>query len=142
MNSVNFGQNKFCGPSVMSAICGISTDEASAVLLSIIKRHNPRVRKVTGVIPTDLKLGFNTFGYDCQSIEVNGYSVFANLHWIINKGNADGYYVFMTPGHFIAIELNGQHKYICDNHSKDPISVSNSARLGQKVISIIKVTRR
>lgn len=141
MNSVNFGENKFCGPSVMSAIIGITTDEASAVLLSIIKRHSPRTRKVTGVIPRDLKLAFNTYGFSSQDIEVNGYNVFANLHWIINKGNADGYYIFMVPGHYIAVELNGQHKYICDNRSKDPINVSNSARLGQKVVSIFKVVK-
>ncbi len=133
MNKVNFGNNKFCGPSVMSAICGISTDEASAVISRITGRA-----KVRGVYLSELKRAFELAGYPVEQIEPTGQSVFGCLFSLHGK---DGYYVFMVPGHFIAIEMNGNHKYICDNHSKEPINVSNSARLGQKVIGLLKVSK-
>jgi len=135
MNKVQFGKNEFCGPSCISAIAGINTDEASAVLSSITGRS-----KITGVYPSELEKAFNILGYNVEGIpSLAGSTIFSSLFQLHGK---DGYYVFTIPGHFVAIELNGNHKYICDNHSKSPINVSSSARLGQRVQRVVKVTKR
>lgn len=132
MNEVSFGNNKFCGPSVMSAILGITTDEAAAVISSITGR-----KKVAGVYLSDLKKAFESCGCMTADIEVRATTVFGNLFNI----KTEGYYVFMVPGHFIAIEINGSHRYICDNHSRSPINAGSSARLGQKTTHIIRVLK-
>lgn len=134
MNSIQFGNNQFCGPSVLSAICGISTDEAAAVLSSITGKN-----KITGIFIRDLKTAFNHLGYDCLTVAVPNGSLFSTLFYLHGK---DGQYVFTVPGHFIAIELNGNHKYICDNHTKEPINVGSSARLGMRVQAVLKVEKR
>jgi len=134
MNSIQFGKNQFCGPSVISAICGIGTDEASAILSTITGQKN-----IKGVYTSDLIKAFNQLGYDCNSVTIPKGSLFSSLFYLHGK---DGTYVFMVPGHFIAIELNGNHKFICDNHTKEPINVGSSSRLGMRVQSIFRIERR
>lgn len=134
MENVNFGKNTFCGPSVISAIAGINTDESEAVLKSVIGSNRP----IKGVYTADLKKAFIKLDYEIEDIRLIGRSLFSCLFQL----KQDGYYIFMVPGHFIAIEVNGNHKYICDNHTKSPINVSNSSRLGQKVDSCFKVVKK
>ncbi len=132
MNPIQFGTNQFCGPSVISAICGITTDEAVAVLQNVIGN----TRKVTGVYERDLIKAFDRLNYRSTKWRILGRSIFSNMLSLV-----DGVYVFMVPGHYVAIEVNGSHRYICDNHTKSPINVSSSARLGMKVVSILKVEK-
>jgi len=135
MNRILFGKNEFCGPSVLSAICGISTDEAAAVLSSITGRN-----KVAGIYIRELKSAFNQLGYNCVDVLLaRGTSLSASPVPLHGK---DGQYIFTIPGHFIAIELNGNHKYICDNHTKEPINVGASARLSMRVQHVFKVVKR
>lgn len=126
------GINKFCGPSVLSAIAGITTDEAE----SLIQRITGSSRAVRGVYMSDLKKAFQSIGYNTADVQWIGHSVFSA---VVGLHGRDGTYVFMVPGHFIAIESNGNKKYICDNHTKEPINVSSSARLGMKVVSLFRV---
>jgi len=132
MEPVRFGKNQFCGPSVMSAITGLSTDEAATVISSITGRT-----KVAGVYQSDLIKAFEKLGYKCSRIKLVGRTLFGALMNLTD----DGMYVLMVPGHYITIEVNGKQKYICDNRTKEPINVSNSARLGQKVVSVIRVAK-
>lgn len=135
MNNIQFGSNQFCGPSVLSAICGITTDEAAAVIQSVTGQH----RDVKGVFSSDLRKSFVSLGYKCQTVNIpSGFSVFKAMFALTGK---DGIYIFMVPGHFIAIEVNGKNRFICDNHTKEPINLSNSSRLSQKVSSIFKVEK-
>lgn len=133
MNKIIFGDNQYCGPSVMSAIAGISTDQAAAVILSITGQRG----KVKGVFTKDLIKAFSRIGYDCTLQTVN-QSVFYTMMML----NEDGMYVLEVPGHFIAVEVNGIHKFICDNASKEPVNAGVSARLSQKVTQIVKVVKR
>ena len=127
MNKINFGTNQFCGPSVMSAICGITTDEAEAVIQSITKSS----KKVTGVWDSDLKKAFESLKYEITNqSHLHGLSIFKAIFSLQGK---DGYYIFVVGNHFIAIEVNG-------NHTKSPINISS--RLGQKVIRCFKVARK
>lgn len=137
MNQVTFGQNKFCGPSVMSAICGITTDEAESIIKSITCQKG----RVTGVYEKDLRAAFESIGYKTDKITFVGRSVFAAL-FHINYTYGNGFFVFTVPGHYIAVELNGNHRYICDNHSKEPINASASSRLGQKAVSVFRVVKK
>ena len=134
MNEIDFGNNQFCGPSVLSAITGINTDEAAAVIQSVTGSYKP----VRGVLLKDLMQAFRQLGYKTIEEPWVGSSVFSALYSLHGK---DGNYVFMVPGHFIAIESNGNHKYICDNHTKSPINVSSSARLGMKVAALFRVEK-
>lgn len=133
---INENGNKFCGPSVISAICGISTDHAADVI-NLIRGKVPIRTKVTGVYMHELKNAFRYLRYNCEDIKYDG-----RLFSFLTSSMAEGIYVIMIPGHFIAIEVNGNHKYICDNHTKEPINAAVSARAMQKVIAVIKVTKR
>jgi hypothetical protein len=139
MNTIKLGENTFCGPSVISAIAGIDSDEAAALLSSITGKV-----KIKAVYLEDLMKALKELGYSSERIrDFNDYSVFKSLFSI-----RDGMYVYLVVdsmkekvGHFIAIEVNGSHRYICDNHTKSPINISSSARLGMKVRGMIKVVK-
>lgn len=135
MNAIKFGKNQFCGPSAMSAVLGITTDEAENVIQIVTKSK----RKVTGVYEQDLVSAFRYLGHDCQKIEPRAYTVFGNLYHICG---VNGYYIFTVDNHYITIEVNGNHIFICDNHSKVPVRASSSSRLGMRTVSIIKVDKR
>lgn len=132
MHNVSFGKNLFCGPSAVSAIAGITTDEAASILSRITGK-----RKITGVYLDELKKAFEFLGYKVQDQNLSARTVYGCLFGL----RTDGYYVFMVPRHFIAIEVNGSHKYICDNHSKNPINASSSARLGDKAIACFRIVK-
>lgn len=134
MDSIKFGTNQYCGPSVLSAIAGITTDEAASLLQSIIGNTRP----IKGVYEGDLIKAFESLKYNCNKLSPSG-SVFSMM---FNLQGKDGYYIFTVPGHYIAIEVNGNHRFICDNHTKEPIKVSSSARLGQRVISCFMVEKK
>jgi hypothetical protein len=132
LQSVKLEQNTFCGPSVISAISGIGTDKAAAILSSITGKN-----KIKAVYISDVAYAFSRLGYKVEYVPFpKGTSVFSLMFSL-----RDGMYVFLIPGHFIAIEVDGNHRYICDNHTKNPISASASARLGAKILSVIKVTK-
>ena len=131
MNEIQFGKNRYCGPSALSAVLGITTDEAEKLLQKL--RNNKR--KVTGVYLYELQSVLNLFGRKATIVEPKGYTVFANLMNL----REDGYYIFNVKDHFITIEVNGQHRYICDNHSKKPITFSSSSRLMMPCIRVLKV---
>lgn len=134
MNKVNFGKNTFCGPSVISAIAGCTTDEAEALIQSV--RGNRK--KVVGAYLSELTEVFRELNYSVSSLRgLENQSIFSSMFRIRD----DGYYVFLIPGHFIAIEVNGNNRFICDNHTKSPINLSNSARLNQKVLGVIRVIK-
>lgn len=129
MEIIKFGENKYCGPSVMSAICGITTDEAAAIISGITGK-----KRVISVYESHLVAAFHKVGYKTEKLQVTSHTVFGSLFNL-----KDGIYVYTVPRHYIAIEVNGNHRYICDNHTKSPINASASARLSQKVVSMFRV---
>lgn len=133
LNAVNTGMNKYCGPAVLSILTGKSTDECAAVISSINGKYH-----VTGVLLTDLlraadKLGFDQFPYPALG------SLYVTLTRIVND---DGMYIVTLPNHFVCIEVNNRKIYFCDNHTKQVMPASSSARLTQKVNAVHKVVRR
>lgn len=136
MNPVTFGANVFCGPAVISAVAGVTTDEA-AKLVQDLRRSSRPVKAMynSELIQVFSRLGFNTVYLDKYKTS----SLFYLLHSVLLE---PGTYVFMVPGHFIAIEINSDgRKYICDNHTKKPLNVTASARLSQKVTCVLRITK-
>ena len=133
LKTVNVGQNKYCGPAVLSILTGRSTDDCAAVISRVNGQYN-----VTGVMTNDLikaaeRMGFATFPMDSSG------TLYRTLTTLVNT---DGMYIVTIPGHFVCIEVKEKKIYFCDNHTKEPIPAGSSARLGQQVISVYLVKRR
>lgn len=137
LNPVNQGENKYCGPAVLSSITGISTDEAERIINSV--RNVDVSRKVTGVWANELRKALEILGWKSYDIpKVGRRSIFSCMMTM----NSPGVYLFYIPHHVLAIEIgNDGKRYILDNHTKKALSLSNSARLGQRVLAVVKVEK-
>lgn len=135
MNNVNFGKNKFCGPAALSAVSGITTDEAEI----LIKKVTGQRRPVKGVWTSDLCKAFNILGY---STEICGYGNHSDTLFTLIPHLAVGLYLCVVPSHFILLEVDkDNNRFICDNHTRKPLNLSVSARLGQRVSSVIRLVK-
>jgi hypothetical protein len=134
LKAVEFGFNKFCGPSVLSILTGRSTDECARVISKINGHYN-----VTGVLLSDLLKAANKLGYQTADMGYSGSSLFMVLHRIAPYGNAQ--YIVTLQNHFVCIEVADGKMYFCDNHTKEPIPAASSARLSTQVVNIHRVVR-
>jgi hypothetical protein len=134
LKDINFGINTFCGPSVMSALTGKSTDECAAVISAVSGRQEIRAVSTAHLIEAFKRLRFDM-------IEVNriGYSLYSNLMALSRN---EGMYIVMVPKHVVAVEVIDGHIFLVDNHSKQPLDASASARLSQKCEAVYKITER
>lgn len=135
LNEIIFGENKFCGPSVISALTKISTDDAAERLGKLIGKP---AKNITGVTLTDISAVLRELGYNTQlTIIKPSRTLFAVLSLM-----KVGYYVIMVPHHFVAIEATVCDRVIVDNHVRVPINAAVSARLHQKVNAMLKVEKK
>lgn len=134
LHEVNFGINQYCGPSVLSALTGRSTDECAAVISSITGQT-----VIKGVFTRDLVKALEKLRFDCTLVN-GGISLYGTLMRLLRSGDAK--YVVIVPKHFVAVEINNGSCYLVDNHSKQPLNASGSARLMQKVEAVFKVVER
>lgn len=134
LKEVNFGINIFCGPSVLSALTGKSTDECAAVISAISGRKEIKAVEIKHILEAVCKLRFN---YD--KIGIRATRLFGVLSELSSK---DGLYLITVPRHIVAIEVKESKIYICDNHTKSPIDAASSARLTQSVEEVYKITAR
>ena len=134
---INEGNNKFCGPAVLSAIAGITTDEAEKLINSV--RNVKEDRKVTGVYNHELNASFEKLGYKVYHLpSTHGRSIY----FLMMNISSPGIYLFYVHGHVVAIEIETSGKrYLIDNNTKSPLNLSSSARLGQKVIGVVKLEK-
>jgi hypothetical protein len=133
LNEVNFGFNKFCGPSVLSALTGESTDRCAAVISNVTGRQ-----VIKGVTAGELKKTLLKLRFSCIDAELGGYSLYRAL-WMLKEKN--GKYVVFVPKHVVAVEVKDNEIHICDNHTKTPLDIKQSARLTQKVDLVYQVER-
>jgi len=131
LNSVNFGMNQFCGPSVLSILTGKSTDLCAAVISSISGKKEVKAAEYVHILEAFSRLGFNTV-----AIPIISRTLFGVLSNLVNK---DGMYIVGVPKHVVAIEIKDKQIYFCDNHTKEPINAAASARLTQTVDRIYKI---
>jgi hypothetical protein len=134
LKDINFGFNTFCGPSVMSALTGKSTDECAAVISAVSGRQEIRAVSTAHLIEA-----FRRLRFDMKQIDKMGYSLFSNLSYL---SRSDGMYIVMVPKHVVAIEVRENQIWLVDNHSKQPVDASASARLTQKCEAVYKIIER
>lgn len=134
LKDINFGINQFCGPAVLSALTGKSTDECAAVISSINGRREIRAVSTDELIKAIEKLRFDVI----KSAREKG-SLYATFMGLIGS---DGMYVIIIPKHVIAAEVRDEEIFLIDNHSKQPINAAHSARLMQKVEAVYKVVKK
>jgi len=141
LQNVQTGENKFCGPAVLSAIAGITTDEAEKLIQSVRKNNGiPRSDdKVTGVWAAELNDAFRKLGWKVNNLP-NMYG--KSVYFIMTVITKPAFYLFYVHRHVVAIEISTDGKrYLIDNHTKQPISVGNSARISQKVLGVTMLVK-
>jgi len=134
LKDINFGINQFCGPAVLSALTGKSTDECAAVISSINGRQEIRAVEVKDLIKALEKLRF-----DVKNVQCSYSTLFGALS---SLSSFNGMYVILIPRHVIAVEVNDGKIFLIDNQSKSAIDASHSARLMQKVDAIYRVVKK
>lgn len=133
LKTANIGHNKFCGPAVLSILTGKTTDECARVISKINGAY-----QVAGVQLDHLLQACDKLGFNQRKIETQG-SLYRSLVQIARQ---DGIYIITVPSHFVVIEVSNEKIYFCDNHTKEPIQASGSARLMQECLACYRVERR
>lgn len=129
------GVNEFCGPGVLSALTGRSTDQCAAVISAVSGRHEIRAVSTAHLIEA-----FKRLRFDMTQINKRGYTLFANISAISRE---KGMYILMVPKHVVAVEVvDENHIFLIDNHSKSPVPAEGSARLSQKCEGLYKITEK
>jgi hypothetical protein len=134
MNAVNVGMNKYCGPAVLSILTGKNTDECARVISRINGQY-----EVVGVNLDHLLIAANRLGFNNLMITPAG-SLYGTLARLAVRG--DGVYILTLPNHFVVIEVKEKKVYFCDNHTKEPMPATASARLLQRVVAVNQVIKR
>lgn len=128
------GKNTYCGPAVISAITGCTTDDAEKLIQDITKSSKP----VKGVYTSDLCEAFHRLGYKTTYYTHLNHT--GSLFYILSV-LSDGMYVLTVPGHFICIEVVGKQRFVCDSFRRTPINAAISARGSQRVGYVVKVEK-
>jgi hypothetical protein len=131
MNKVHTGTNQFCGPAVLSIITGKSVDDCAGLFAQ--HKGVSDVKEITyadmHAILTKLRYKFTDIATDCSL-----YSC------MVQVSSKPGFYIVGLPKHVGALEVVSSHEiYFCDNHTKEPIRGSSSARMSQRVDKLIRV---
>ncbi len=135
LNSANLGQNKYCGPAVLSILTGKSSDECADVIRSINGQYHVTGVDINTMLKALGKLGFNYL----KITTAEGASLYRTL---THMSCVDGIYVIWVANHYVVVEVVKGKIYFCDNHTKEPIPAASSARLHQKVVSAYLVIKR
>src|ERR1035437_9439974 len=128
---VNFGLNQYCGPAVLSALTGESTDRCAAVISAVSGKT-----VIKAVQREHLRDALKRLRFDVEETNFSGSTLYGVLYRMHHN---DGQYVIFIPNHVIAIEVNGDEIFICDNHTKTPLDIKQSSRLTQRVELVWKV---
>lgn len=125
LKDINFGINQFCGPAVLSALTGENTDRCAAVISAVSGR-----KEIKAVSKEHLKQALSRLKFDVRSTTFSGGTLFGCL---FRMKDHNGLYVLFVPHHVVAVEVRDSQIFICDNHSKSPLDIKQSARLTQRV---------
>lgn len=134
LKEINFGLNQYCGPAVLSALTGESTDRCAAVISAVSGK-----REIKAVNREHLKEALKRLRFTVSETLFGGQTLYGTLFRMISS---PGLYVVCVPHHVVAVEVIDEQIYICDNHCKTPLDIKQSARLMQKVECVWKVERK
>lgn len=127
------GMNQYCGPAVLSALTGRSTDECA----SVISRINGK-QIIKAVQMNELIKALDMLGFKSTLVDWNSYTLFGTFSTLATH---PGFYVILVPKHVVAVEVTaGNQIFLIDNHTKEPINAAGSARLSQRVEGVYLVT--
>ena|SRR5215203_2421958 len=127
--------NIYCGPAVLSIYTGARVDDCAEEITKINGNF-----KVKGVSPADLIKAGEAMGLAFEEIPAfQGRSIFWMGSVLIKMPSTQ--YLVTIPKHYIALETRDRSLYICDNHTRTELELSNSSRLSQKVERVWKVTK-
>jgi len=132
LKEINFGINSYCGPAVLSALTGESTDRCAAVISAVSGK-----KEIKAVNRVHLAEALRRLRFDVKETDFKGSTLFGVL---FRMKQSEGLYVVHVPHHVVAVEIKGTEIYICDNYCKTPLDIKQSARLMQKVELVLKVT--
>jgi len=129
------GNNIYCGPAIISAITGVTTDQVEKMVQQL--RHNDK--PVVGMWDSELEAVFNKLGFKrIASNSIPKNSTLFNALCSITSG----VWAIVVPGHYVCIEVDSDGKrWFIDNHTKKPISAAASARGMQRVRWIRKIAK-
>lgn len=122
------GINKYCGPGVLSALTGKSTDECASVISQISGKQTIKAVDINHLITACEKLGLVV-----TKVNLTHGTLYGCLSALVNT---NGHYIVGVPKHVVAIEVLDKQIYFIDNHSIQAIPASQSARLTQRVDGI------
>jgi len=125
------GFNEYCGPSVLAALTGRSTDACAAVISAVTGTKVIKAVQMSSLIEAIKRIEF-----EAEKILAPARTVFGCLSALSRK---DGFYIIGVPRHVIAVEVNCGNIYLIDNHTKHAINAAGSARLTQMVDSVYQV---
>lgn len=130
------GINKYCGPAVLAAMTGLSTDECAAAIQSVTgQKSDIKAIQMYHLITT-----FNRLRFDMKEIKTFSSTLYGTLSELSVENDAR--YIIAVPHHVIAIEVVKGYVYFIDNHTKVPIDARGSARLTQRVEQVYKITAK
>jgi len=112
------GINQFCGPAVLAAITGLSTDECAVAISSVTGQ-----KEIKGVYPKDLIKTLENLRCEVKEIEIHARTLFGVIN---NLSGTEGFYIIVVPKHYVAIEVNKSGQvYLIDNHTKESIAANS-----------------
>lgn len=134
LKDVNFRINQYCGPAVLSALTGESTDRCAAVISAVSGKKEIKAVEQAHLIEALKRLRFSV-----EETSFKGSTLYGTLYRMHGE---PGLYIIFVPNHVVAVEVIGTEIFICDNHSKQPLDIRASARLTQKVDRVLKVVAK
>lgn len=125
------GFNEYCGPSVLAALTGRSTDACAAVISAVSGQKVIKAVAVNHLIEALKRIEF-----EATELIPPARTVYGCLSALVNK---DGFYIINVPRHVVAVEIKNKTIYLIDNHTKHAINAGASARLTQAVERVYQV---
>lgn len=125
------GFNQYCGPAVLAALTGRSTDSCAAAISAV-----SGARVIKSVQTTHLIEAVKRLGFEALPINPPARSLFGVISAMIN---IDGMYIITVPNHVVAVEIKEKIAFFIDNHTKEPMNAGASARLTQQVDKVWRV---
>ena len=126
-----FGINEYCGPAVLSALTGKSTDLCAAVISAVSGKNVIKAVEYNHLLEAIKRLNF-----EAQIVSIPARSLFGVISALIN---IDSKYIIAVPNHYVAVEIISKTAFFIDNHTKQPMNAIASARLTQEVKMVWRV---
>lgn len=91
---------------------------------------------VNAVWTDEMVKTLESIDYEVEEIPKNKLG---SIYWMLSTIKENGMYLTCLKTHFVVLEIDGQNRTLCDNHTRTPIRAGNSARLSQNVESMFRI---